>query len=182
MTLKLGNYNTVDKIIKVKVIFDFRSIHPSVRQSMDQSIHPFIIIFDNDDNNNHNNNNISCIKVKPVRRIEKWKKDYEEKVAETRRNISIAKAEWERLKENRNITKKGRFLSKDELNLRPKYKDPSNTTRNEESGDRFDNNDDASSFWRELWKKRGTGNKDADWLGELQSAVCRCVPPHSEES
>ena len=56
---------------------------------MDQSIHPFIILFDNDDNN-RNNNNISCIKVKPVRRIEKWKKDYEEKVAETRRKISIA--------------------------------------------------------------------------------------------
>ena len=29
---------------------------------------------------------------KPDSRVEKWKKDYEEKVAETRRKISIAKA------------------------------------------------------------------------------------------
>ena len=139
---------------------------------------------------------------KPDSCIEKWKKDYKEKVVETRRKIYITKAEWERLKENRKITKKGRknraisqeecktissaiivnynmekkksllrklkkgfcrrkkqeearslnrqfrqepnrvyinvadILSKDELNQRSKYNDPSNTTQNEESGKR----------------------------------------------
>ena len=47
----------------------------------------------------------------------KWKIVYEKKVMETRKKISIAKAEMERIKENRKLTKRGRknraFLEKE---------------------------------------------------------------------
>ena len=43
-----------------------------------------------------------------ISKIEKEKRVYEEKVKSVRRSISIAKAELERIKENRKITRKGR--------------------------------------------------------------------------
>ena len=45
---------------------------------------------------------------KAISKIEKEKRVYEEKVKSIRRSISIAKAELERIKENRKITRKGR--------------------------------------------------------------------------
>ena len=45
---------------------------------------------------------------KTISKIEKEKRVYEEKVKSIRRSISIAKAELERIKENRKITRKER--------------------------------------------------------------------------
>ena len=46
-----------------------------------------------------------CARNKPTA---KWKRVHEEKVMETRKKISIAKAEMERIKVNRQLTKRGR--------------------------------------------------------------------------
>ena len=35
----------------------------------------------------------------------------------------------------------------------------------------FENIEEASSFWRELWETRGSGNKDATWLHRQESAT-----------
>ena len=43
-----------------------------------------------------------------ARKQQKWKLEYEERVVEVRKKISIAQAELIRLKENRKITKKGK--------------------------------------------------------------------------
>ena len=41
----------------------------------------------------------------------------------------------------------------------------------------FEDIEDASSFWRELWETRGSGNEDAAWLQEMEDAIARRVPP-----
>ena len=43
-----------------------------------------------------------------ARKQHKWKREYEKRVLEVRKKISIAEAELMRLKENRKITKKGK--------------------------------------------------------------------------
>ena len=178
----------------------------------------------------------------PRRKEQKWKTAYEEKVHEIRKMISIAKAELERLRENRKITKKGRknrnilkeecktisafelvnfmerkksalrklkkgfsrkkkqeesrianrdfkldpgqvyadmneMLKKDENSERPKYKIPNQ----EEERDMFENIEEASNFWKELWEKKGTGNKCASWLEEVKRAINQRVPAPSSE-
>ena len=61
--------------------------------------------------NNNNKNKISKQRndiPESISKIGKEKRVYEEKVKSIRRSISIAKAELERVKENRKITRKAR--------------------------------------------------------------------------
>ena len=61
--------------------------------------------------NNNNKNKISKQRndiPESISKIGKEKRVYEEKVKSVRRSISIAKAELERIKENRKITRKAR--------------------------------------------------------------------------
>ena len=61
----------------------------------------------------------------------------------------------------------------------PRYQKISSTgTREEEM---FEDIEEASSFWRELWETRGSGNKDAAWLKDLEDDIARKVPPPPED-
>ena len=51
-----------------------------------------------------------------------------------------------------------------------------------DSEERFENIEDASNFWIELWETRGTGNKEAEWLSKIKEAIARKVPVPSEGS
>ena len=57
-------------------------------------------------NNNNNNNNNNKERDKPQDRKEKLKRIYDQGAAKIRKQLSIARAEIERLKKNRKITKK----------------------------------------------------------------------------
>ena len=46
----------------------------------------------------------------------------------------------------------------------------------------FNNIDEASSFWRELWKKAGEGNENAEWYQEITAAITNKVPTTDENS
>ena len=46
----------------------------------------------------------------------------------------------------------------------------------------FDNIKDASSFWILLWKSKGTGKRNAQWLEDIRSAIYSRVPPPSENT
>ena len=71
------------------------------------------------------------------------------------------------------------MIKKDEDSERPKYK----TSNQEEERDMFENIEEASNFWKELWKKKGTGNKCASWLEEVKTAINQRVPaPFSEDT
>ena len=71
------------------------------------------------------------------------------------------------------------MTKKDEDSERPKYK----TSNQEEERDMFENIEEASNFWKELWKKKGTGNKCASWLEEVETAINQRVPaPFSEDT
>ncbi|XP_068671379.1 uncharacterized protein [Montipora foliosa] len=184
---------------------------------------------------------------KTISKIEKEKRVYEEKVKSLRRSISIAKAELERIKENRKITRKGRknrkelaeecktissstlvnFMKKQKTRLRKlkksflrlkkekearelnkqfemdtgkvfetfnnfiaKDKDNENRPRytnnlNERQGaqlERFKNIEEASKFWKELWEKDGIGNRNANWLEGMRTAINSQVPAPPEEN
>lgn len=66
-------------------------------------------------------------------------------------------------------------LNKDKGNEHPKYTPADN--KNAE-GKLFENIEDASSFWIQLWKSQGTGNRNAQWLVHIRSAIYSRVPPH----
>lgn len=184
---------------------------------------------------------------KTISKIEKEKRVYEEKVKSLRRSISIAKAELERIKENRKITRKGRknrkelaeecktissstlvnFMEKQKTRLRKlkksflrlmkekearelnkqfemdtgkvyetfnnliaKDKDNENRPRytnnlNERQGaelERFKNIEEAIKFWKELWEKDGIGNRNANWLEGMRTAINSQVPAPPEEN
>ena len=70
-------------------------------------------------------------------------------------------------------------LNKDKENERPKYAPMDN--KNAE-GKMFDNIEDASSFWILLWKSQGTGNRNAQWLEDIRSAIYSRVLPPSENT
>ena len=44
----------------------------------------------------------------------------------------------------------------------------------------FENIEEASGYWKELWKTEGTGDKSATWLQEVKRAIHGCVPPSDE--
>ena len=46
----------------------------------------------------------------------------------------------------------------------------------------FDNIEEASSFWKELWEGNGTGNGNAEWLNKLRTAIYEHVPHLTEEA
>ena len=46
----------------------------------------------------------------------------------------------------------------------------------------FENIEDASTFWIQLWKSQGTGNRNAQWLEDIRSAIYSRVPPPSEKA
>ena len=58
-------------------------------------------------------------------------------------------------------------LNKDKENERPEY---APAHKNAE-GKMFDKIEDASSFWILLWKSLGTGNRNAQWLEDIRSAI-----------
>ena len=59
------------------------------------------------------------------------------------------------------------MLKKDEDSERPKNKTPNQ----EEESDMFENIQEASNFWKEMWEKKGTGSKCASWLEEVNTAI-----------
>ena len=71
------------------------------------------------------------------------------------------------------------MIKKDEDSERPKYK----TSNQEEERDMFENIEEASNFWKELWKKKGTGNKCTSCLEEVKTPINQRVPaPFSEDT
>ena len=71
------------------------------------------------------------------------------------------------------------ILDSDKEAERPVYKLGNNET--DCTDKRFESTEDASEFWRELWQKESTGNKDAEWLKEIKAVIHGNVPPPSEE-
>ena len=51
----------------------------------------------------------------------------------------------------------------------------------EEDKEMFNNVEEASEYWRNLWESEGTGDRCASWLEEIRSAIQRRVPPPTEE-
>ena len=45
----------------------------------------------------------------------------------------------------------------------------------------FNNVEEASEYWRNLWESEGTGDRCASWLKEIRSAIQRRVRPPTEE-
>lgn len=45
----------------------------------------------------------------------------------------------------------------------------------------FENIEEASSFWIQLWKSQGMGNRKAQWLKDIRSEIYSRVPPPSEK-
>ena len=73
----------------------------------------------------------------------------------------------------------GEALNKDKENERPNY-----TLTEKKNAERkmFENIEDASSFWRPLWKSQGTRNRNAQWLEDIRSAIYSRLPPPSEKT
>lgn len=65
---------------------------------------------------------------------------------------------------------------------RPKFQSTSSNRSGCDSEERFENIEDASNFWIELWETRGTGNKEAEWLSKIKEAIARKVPVPAEGS
>ena len=66
----------------------------------------------------------------------------------------------------------------DQASERPKYK-----TRTDISGENkqvFENIDEASGYWKELWETEGNGDKSGTWLQEVKRAIHHCVPALDE--
>ena len=45
----------------------------------------------------------------------------------------------------------------------------------------FNNIEKASEYWRTLWERDGTGDRNAAWLEEIRSAIHSREPPSTEE-
>ena len=69
-------------------------------------------------------------------------------------------------------------LNKDKENERPKYTPVDNKNAERKM---FENIEDASSFWIQLWESQGTGNRNAQWLEDIRSAIYSRVLPPSEK-
>ena len=59
-------------------------------------------------------------------------------------------------------------LNKDKISECPRYAPADN--KNAE-GKMFENIEDVSSFWIQLSKSQGTGNRNAQWLEDIRSAI-----------
>ena len=71
------------------------------------------------------------------------------------------------------------MLNKDKENDQPRY--TANSQANEGEKEMFDNIEKASEYWRTLWAKDGTGDRNAAWLEEIRSAIHSRVPPSTKE-
>ena len=61
------------------------------------------------------------------------------------------------------------IVDKNEEEMRPKYVETSE--ENEGSQHSFKNIEEASSFWKALWEKEGSGDISAKWVEEVKSAI-----------
>ena len=68
---------------------------------------------------------------------------------------------------------------KDKENEGPKYTPLENKNAERK---RFENIEDVSSFWIQLWKSQRTENRNAKWLKEIRSAIFSRVSPPSEKA
>ena len=61
------------------------------------------------------------------------------------------------------------IVDKNEEEKRPKYVE----TRKENEGSQhsFENIEEASSFWKALWEKEGSGDTSAKWVEEVKSTI-----------
>ena len=74
-----------------------------------------------------------------------------------------------------------RVLANNKENERPKYVDPGK--RDEQVEEKvFDNIEEASSFWKELWEGNETGNGSAEWLHDLRAIIYDRVLPSVKEA
>ena len=70
-------------------------------------------------------------------------------------------------------------LKMDKEDERPRYTTSDQNTQEEK--EMFNNVEEASEYWRNLWESEGTGDRCALWLEERRSAIQRRVPPPTEE-
>lgn len=73
-------------------------------------------------------------------------------------------------------------LDKDKENECPKYTPVENkNAKCKMQNAMFENIEEASSFWIQLWKSQGMGNRKAQWLKDIRSEIYSRVPPPSEK-
>ncbi|KAK2547706.1 hypothetical protein P5673_032270 [Acropora cervicornis] len=63
------------------------------------------------------------------------------------------------------------LLNKDKEDERPRYTTSDQNTQ--EDKEMFNNVEEASEYWRNLWESEGTGDRCASWLEEIRSAIQR---------
>ena len=74
------------------------------------------------------------------------------------------------------------LIAKDKDNeKRPRYTNNLNERQGVEF-ERFKNIEEASKFWKELWGKDGIGNRNANWLEGIRTAINSQVPAPQEEN
>ena len=76
----------------------------------------------------------------------------------------------------------GEMIAEDKDLNRPKYKPRQSTISNETDANQFEDTEEASSFWRQVWSEGGTGNRNATWLEDVREAINKYVPPPSNEN
>ena len=64
-----------------------------------------------------------------------------------------------------------------ENNGRPVYKNKENVQQEKQF---FDDVDEATGFWKELWEQKSTGSTSAKWLMEIKSAIHKGVTASTE--
>ena len=74
------------------------------------------------------------------------------------------------------------LIAKDKDNEnRPRYTNNLNERQGVEF-ERFKNIEEASKFWKELWGKDGIGNRNANWLEGMRTAINSQVPAPPDEN
>ena len=106
----------------------------------------------------------------------------------------LKKAYWRREKQEKSRTLNRKFeldpgrvyagikkkVNKNEEEKRLKYVERSK--ENEGSQHSFENIEEASSFWKALWEKQGSGDISAKWVEEVKSTInSRVVAPTDEQ-
>ena len=76
----------------------------------------------------------------------------------------------------------GEMIAEDKDLNRPKYKPRQSTISNETDANQFEDIEEASSCWRQVWSEGGTGNRNATWLEDVREAINKYVPPPSNDN